>query len=570
MCMKSLKIILVAIVTMAVLPYAQAQSFLTNGLVAYYPLNGNAKDVSGNGINGTVVSAVPAKDRFGTNNHCYSFNGNAQYIYAAADNLPSGPRTISLWFKANEVDIEPVFLGYGGGCGSSFFMGLNDSESGTFGVWPHCGTLLEVPYSSPPTNVWDQWVVVMDNVGMSSYLNGNLIGSQAVTTTTAVAGTQLGLGVASADSVPYTDGSVGYLDGYLDDVRIYNLALSASQVQQLYALESSTPDSPSITLQPQGQTVKVGGSATFTVGVNGMPTLSYQWLSNNVTISGARSNSYTIPNVQPVAAANYSVVVSNAAGVVTSSAAVLTVQEFPHAAIGYASVVNGFVVGVTLTDNGYGYTNTPAVRFIGGGGSGAAATAVVSNGLVIAVNVSITGSGYTNPPVVVIAPPYIQPPTMGIVAMSLLSFTNLAVGTNYQFQSYFEGTLSNIGAAFIATSPTFTQYVSGTVVPNNYRMATSNALVQAYVTAQVVNGFVVGINVINGGSGYSPSAPPTVTIRGCNGTNATAVAQVSGGGAVTNINITNPGFGYCTNTTVTIAPPTETYLLPNIDQKSVV
>src|SRR5277367_2418213 len=66
------------------------------------------------------------------------------------------------------------------------------------------------------------------------------------------------------------------------------------------------------------------------------------------------------------------------------------------------TLVNDFVVGANITDGGYGYTNTPLVRFIGGGGSGAQAVAVVSNGLVVAVNVLDAGYGYTNAPLVVI------------------------------------------------------------------------------------------------------------------------------------------------------------------------
>ena len=222
---------------------APAQSFLTNGLVAYYPLNANARDVSGNAINGTVVGAVAATDRFGTVNRCYSFNGNGQYIYAPADKLPSGQRTISLWFRANNLNTYPVLLGYGAGCGSAFLMGLNIGGAGSFQSSTHCsGYGMVVAYASPPTNVWDHWVVTIDAVRTVFYLNGTSIGSQPVTLTTAVAGAQLGLGVAVSvgGGVPYADGNVGYLNGYLDDVRIYNLALSASQVQQLYALESAT------------------------------------------------------------------------------------------------------------------------------------------------------------------------------------------------------------------------------------------------------------------------------------------------------------------------------------------
>ena len=67
----------------------------------------------------------------------------------------------------------------------------------------------------------------------------------------------------------------------------------------------------------------------------------------------------------------------------------------PRVATATATLVDGFVVAATLTDGGYGYTNTPLVRFIGGGGSGTQAVDVVSNGVVIAVNVLDAGSGYT-------------------------------------------------------------------------------------------------------------------------------------------------------------------------------
>jgi len=60
--------------------------------------------------------------------------------------------------------------------------------------------------------------------------------------------------------------------------------------------------------------------------------------------------------------------------------------------------------------------------------------------MVVAVNVLDAGYGYTNLPVIVIEPPFIAQPMMGIAAMSLLSFTNLALGTNYQFQSFLGNT----------------------------------------------------------------------------------------------------------------------------------
>ena len=83
----------------------------------------------------------------------------------------------------------------------------------------------------------------MDNAGLSIYIDGQFIGSRTGTTTTFVAGRQLGLGVLSGPTgtVPYTDANVGYLDGFLDDVRFYNRAFSTNEIAQLYALESALP-----------------------------------------------------------------------------------------------------------------------------------------------------------------------------------------------------------------------------------------------------------------------------------------------------------------------------------------
>ena len=237
--------------------------------------------------------------------------------------------------------------------------------------------------------------------------------------------------------------------------------------------------------------------------------------------------------------------------------------RLPRVATASAVVVNDFFVGATITDAGYGYTNTPTVRIIGGGGSGAQAAAVVSNGVVIAINVLAAGSGYTNTPVVVIAPPFIPNPTMGIGATSLLTFTNLTVGTNYQLQFFSGYTWSNLGSAFTATSPVYTQYVSGAADPNGYRLASAPVPSQAYATAQVVNGFVVGATVTSGGSGYGSA--PMVSIVDGGGSNATAVATVSSG-VITGINITSAGTGYTSVPAIIIAPPPANALVPMVTQ----
>ena len=100
-----------------------------DGLVAYYPFNGNAEDESERAQHGTVSGATLAEDRFGNQNRAYYFDGHS-YIKASANGLPTDVRTVSLWFYANSLYTIHIILGYGGnsawgGPGSSWFMGVD-------------------------------------------------------------------------------------------------------------------------------------------------------------------------------------------------------------------------------------------------------------------------------------------------------------------------------------------------------------------------------------------------------------------------------------------------------------
>lgn len=241
---------------------------------------------------------------------------------------------------------------------------------------------------------------------------------------------------------------------------------------------------------------------------------------------------------------------------VTGLVGAITRDEAPATALATANVVNGFVVGTVITDTGLGYTNSPKVRFIGGGGSGAQGQASVSNGMVTAVSILNPGRGYTNSPVVVIAPPFISSPGIHIAPMSRVSFTNLTLGTHYQVQSIEQGQFSNVGEAFSATNSAFTLLVPGIASSTNYRLAATPVPVQAQATAQVVGGFVVGATLTRGGSGYGTSIPEVTILDNGGGSNATAVATVSAG-AVVGITITDPGIGYVNGARMIIsAPPT--------------
>jgi hypothetical protein len=92
-------------------------------------------------------------------------------------------------------------------------------------------------------------------------------------------------------------------------------------------------DLPLITSQPRSQTIGLGSNVTFNVTVCGAPSFVFQWLFNGTPVgspsTGTNSSSYTLTNVGTNQAGNYSVLVVNDYGSVTSSNAVLTVKVFP-------------------------------------------------------------------------------------------------------------------------------------------------------------------------------------------------------------------------------------------------
>ena len=237
----------------------------------------------------------------------------------------------------------------------------------------------------------------------------------------------------------------------------------------------------------------------------------------------------------------------------------MTSYASPRPATATAITNNGFVVAVTITDGGVGYTNNPSVYLVGGGGTGAQGTAIVNNGVVIGVTITNAGFGYTNTPIVAIAPPF--PLLLGIAPATSFAFTNLKVGTNYQLQISQSATWVNLGSSFAADATNYTQYFEGKVNGSIYRLMALPLPYGATATPILAYGFVVAATVNDGGSGYVSA--PAVQIIGGGGSGAHGSATVSNG-VVTAINMSNAGFGYTSLPTIQIDPPPVPALLPNV------
>jgi hypothetical protein len=152
-------------------------------------------------------------------------------------------------------------------------------------------------------------------------------------------------------------------------VTVSNSAGSATSSAATLTVDTT----PTITAQPQSQTVCAGNTVIFSVTATG-GNLSYQWSLNGQYISGATSSSYTIYNVEPAAAGTYTVQVTNACTTATSAGAVLVVEAplaitvepasqgvAPGANVSFsATVTNALPLTYQWTCNG---TNIPGATF---------------------------------------------------------------------------------------------------------------------------------------------------------------------------------------------------------------
>ena len=89
-----------------------------------------------------------------------------------------------------------------------------------------------------------------------------------------------------------SENGIRYFNGAIDDVRIYNRAITSIEVAQLFAYESgSNTNPPSITGQPQPEIANAGDNVSFTVAATGALPLYYQWSLNGTNIPGATASS---------------------------------------------------------------------------------------------------------------------------------------------------------------------------------------------------------------------------------------------------------------------------------------
>lgn len=206
-----------------------------NGLVAWYPLNGNANDYSGNGNHGTLIGGLIWTENIkGTSNSSAYFNGTDSYITVPNSNsiqLATNELTFSLWFKGETTILGPLaFFSKNDKTNEipQYSLNLNPLTSLRFGVTNQSNTLAYDTYSYPFVyNSWYYLALTWDGSSTKLYVNGNLIKTQTFSQSMKVDNHPLEIGRD-------TGGLIDYYKGIIDDIRIYNRSLSFEEINQLY------------------------------------------------------------------------------------------------------------------------------------------------------------------------------------------------------------------------------------------------------------------------------------------------------------------------------------------------
>jgi len=266
-----------------------------------------------------------------------------------------------------------------------------------------------------------------------------------------------------------------------------------------------TSTAPVILLQPANQTTTVGSNVSFSVTAVGSGTLSYQWLHNGLSISGASGAILSIALVQATDAGTYAVTVSNAAGSVTSSTATLAISSFTVPPVITAQPANtSSIVGAstTFTVGASGSAPLTYQWLIGGtpiAGATAAAFTIPSTALTNAGTYSVT---VTNP--------FGAATSTGAV----LSVSATAEPPIFQYQPNSTTVNVNGTASFavgvVGTPPlTYQWYKGGAVIAG----ATNSAL--TFPSAQLTDSGSYTVTITNPvGSVTSTAATLTVTSGG--------------------------------------------------------
>ena len=222
-----------------------AMADLNDGLIAYYPFNGDATDASGNGHNGSVYGATLTTDRFGQPNSAYYFDGVNDYISTNTDFSwsYSDSFSISLWFKPDNPAKEQVLIGK-----NSYEYSLRldydatKAKSVNFSYWNSSGVdmIRTIYHLRLNANQWYHVLFTYNGANKIAklYIDGQLVNSDDYVENNFINRndkTLIGYGY-------HIRGYARHFKGSIDEVRIYNRELNSLEFKQLSYLRAGDFD----------------------------------------------------------------------------------------------------------------------------------------------------------------------------------------------------------------------------------------------------------------------------------------------------------------------------------------
>ncbi len=212
-----------------------------SGLVANYPFNGNTNDVSGNSNNGSITGGVAlTTDRFGRTDSAYVFDGTGEITIPDATSLrPANAISVVAWVFLTDTATWPNVV-----CKShslsdpfhSYILGTDNWSTNT--QWAFAvsnGGAGSLGYTDEPSGVgMNQWIFLVgtyDGAYVKIYMNGLLVKKEPKTGAIGYTASPLRIGSA---------GSGANFTGKIDDVLIYDRALSDCEISQIYNIDQPT------------------------------------------------------------------------------------------------------------------------------------------------------------------------------------------------------------------------------------------------------------------------------------------------------------------------------------------
>jgi hypothetical protein len=202
----------------------------TLGLVAYYPFNGNANDESGNGNNGTVHGTTSTSDRFGNANNAQYFNGSSYINYPELFSATQKAFSFSLWVEINNISSQSSIL-YKGSINGEFQVNAQVDKF-NFGIHLSSGlydwtTVASQDYVK--NKFYHLAGIYKQGNSIELWVNGILANTVSIPSLNLYVGATIS-SIGAYNNITYSQ----YVNGIIDDVRIYNRALSGSEIQALY------------------------------------------------------------------------------------------------------------------------------------------------------------------------------------------------------------------------------------------------------------------------------------------------------------------------------------------------